>query len=126
MAPGDLPIWRRYQPTHQAEWISVYYDAALGDPAPVDTHSPPTNVDMWQRITRLRADAIIRTRKGWTIIEVRPSAGPAALGALATYRSAWRKDPPDNQPVSALLVTDQTTPTVTTAADELQIQIIIA
>jgi hypothetical protein len=78
---------------------------------------------MWQRITRLRADAIVITLDGWIIVEVRPHAGPAALGALFTYLATWQAHPPTKDPVTALLITDQVTKDLRLAADNLGIPI---
>jgi len=123
MAIGDVPLWRRYQAKHALDWIAVYYDSALGEPAPAPEGQTPGQIDMWQRITRLRADAVILTPAGWYIVEVRPHAGPAALGALFTYLATWKAEPVDPRPVSAVLITDQATPDLRLAADKLGIPI---
>jgi hypothetical protein len=123
MAIGDVPLWRRYQAKHALDWIQVYYDSALGEPATPPEGQTPAQIDMWQRITRLRADAIILTRDGWIIAEVRPHAGPAALGTLYTYLITFEADPPTKDPVTALLITDQVTPDLRLAADKLGIPI---
>lgn len=123
MAPRDVPLWRRYQAKHAHTWTSVYYDPALGEPAPAPEGQTSEQLDMWQRITRLRADAVIFTGTAWIIVEVRPSAGPSALGSLYAYLTTWRAEPPDQRPVSALLVTDQVTLDLTLTAVKLGIPI---
>ncbi len=123
MAPFDLPLWTRYHRAHANEWTAVYYDVALGEGATFPEKFPLVQEPMWRRITKQRADAVILKPTGWTIVEVRPAAGPAALGALLSYVALWQADPPDSQPLAWLLITDVDNADLLRAAATLNVPI---
>lgn len=125
MAPLDLPLWRRYQKSTAHTWIAVYFDVAIGEGAPLAANGDRATLDMWQRITRQRADVVTLSRLGWTIVELRPNAGPSALGSLLSYRALWQQDPPDKQPLAILLVTDQVTRDLRLAATKLGVPLLV-
>lgn len=116
MAAADLPLWREWIHSHHHHFDALFFDAALGtapDPGP---EQPENYRYAWIRLNRYRADVIAVSPTGWTIIEVRPRAGASAIGALLTYRQAWFLDPPDDRPVTLILVTDQVRPEIAALA----------
>ena len=125
MAPRDLPLWRRYRQSTARFWTAVYFDVALGEGAPLPTNGSRLTLDMWQRITRQRADVVTLSRAGWTIVELRPNAGPSALGTILSYRVLWKADPPDRRPLAILLVTNQTTQDLELAATKLGVPLLM-
>lgn len=126
MAPLDLPIWTRYRPTAENRWTTIYYDAALGAGAAAPDSATAEQLHMWQRITRLRADAIAVGPAGWELIEVRHQAGPGAIGSLHTYLTLWKVDPPDTRPIRGIIVTNATTVDLIVSAEPLGITIDVA
>ncbi len=106
MSKRDVALWYRFLDAHGPEYQAFFYDTALGD----GTDPGPDQADAYRfgfiRITRLRADAVGVRPVGWTIFEVRPAAGAGAFGAITTYLTLWKGDPPDGRPVDGILITD--------------------
>lgn len=107
MTLRDYPLWFRFLDKHAKDYDAFFYDAALGPGTDVGPDEPDNYRFAFLRLTRLRADAIGVTKQAWTIFEVRPTAGSAALGALLAYGAAWRGAPPDARQLILTLVTDQ-------------------
>lgn len=102
----DLTIWRGFQRRFRTRYQRLFFDAALGRGAKVTEPVRPSVAAAWERLTRFRADVVGDTGAGWELIELRPNAGPGAIGALQVYTTLWREGPPDARPLRAVLVTD--------------------
>lgn len=106
VSQNDLVLWEQFRRFFASEFRRFFFDVALGrgqDPGP---NIPLGVADAWRRLTRFRADVVADTETAWTIIELRPNAGPGAIGALQVYTTLWNQGPPDDRPVRGLLVTD--------------------
>jgi len=108
MSSQDWAIWQRWHAFRAKDFMGFYYDCAVGE----GTKPPEGGTDKqraaWIRITQKRIDAIgIRADAIW-IIEVRPSAGSSAMGALLTYDHLLKDDNPFALPIRLALVTDAT------------------
>lgn len=109
VSQNDLVLWEQFRRLFAQDFRRFFFDVALGtgqEPAP---NTPVGVAAAWRRLTRFRADVVADTAERWTIIELRPNAGPGAIGALQTYTTLWTQEPPDTRPVDALLVTDTCT-----------------
>jgi hypothetical protein len=106
MSPRDLALWRPWLAQNATRFTAWFFDVALGEPYDPGPHMGPNYRYAAIRLSRLRADAVGVSPQGWTLIEVRPFAGASALGALLTYLTLWRTDPPDQRPITGLLVTN--------------------
>lgn len=123
MSARDVPLWRAWRLAHASEYVAFFFDVALGDGTDVGAAATATLRFAFLRLTRFRADAIGARPDGWDIIEVRPAAGAAALGALTTYNALWHEDPPDTRPVRQILVTDRIKPDIARLAGASGIRI---
>lgn len=112
----DFPLWEAFRRRHASEYVAFYFDVALGRGSDVAGNVSQAVADSWRRLTRLRADVVGDTGVGWDIIELRPNAGPGAIGAVASYVALWFEGPPDQRPVHAILVTDRCSPDIKTVA----------
>jgi hypothetical protein len=110
MSPKDYAIWQRYRQTFLPPARALYFDIALGKGDRPETPALPPVDSMWRRVTSFRADLIIDTPDGWTLVELRDNAGAGALGALILYGDLWTEDPPDSRPLTLQLVTNTTHP----------------
>lgn len=116
MSAGDWPIWERFKVKYSDQFQGYYYDVALGTPAPVPPDVESGLVQMWERLTVYRIDAVGVRGDEWWIIEVRPDAGPGALGALMTYGTLWDIEAKELPQKRLVLVTDQLRPDIQKAA----------
>lgn len=123
VSQDDLVLWETFRRLSASEFRRFFFDVALGrgqDPGP---NVAPSVAAAWRRLTRFRADVVGDTETEWTIIELRPNAGPGAIGALQVYTTLWRQEPPDGRPLRALLVTDDCTDDIRVVASLAGIEI---
>jgi len=106
MSPEDTTIWKKYKYKILSEADAMYFDVGLGGQTEVPPGTPEEMARMWLRNTQKRADVVLETTNGWTIIELRENATSSAAGRLLQYRELWNQDPPDNKPVILRLVSN--------------------
>jgi hypothetical protein len=70
------------------------------------------NEEDWNqdKLYRLRIDVIAGSPLGIDIIEVKPNAGPAAIGQLKSYKTLYVRDEEPASDVGMILVTDKRQP----------------
>lgn len=103
----DLVIWEEFRRLHAKDYVRFYFDVALGTGEDSPAGTRPSVAEAWKRLTRFRADVVGDTGQEWHLIELRPNAGPGAIGAMQTYSTLWLVDPPDRRPVRSIIVTDR-------------------
>lgn len=124
MSSQDLPLWDRFQDKFGSEFLGFHFDAALGTPSEVPAGTEPNMVKMWTRLTSKRIDAVGVKSDSYWLIEVRPEAAAGALGTILTYRAAWLKDPPDNKPITSVIVSNVFDPDIIENAKAFDITLI--
>lgn len=107
MVGRDLGIWAQFRQRLPFPYRGFHFDVSLGTPPAEIPHTPPRLMDAWRFLLSRRIDAVGILPERWDIIEIRRGAGQAAIGALRMYAFLWRQDPPDQRPVTLLLVTDR-------------------
>ncbi len=103
----DLILWEQFRRRYAGDYQRLYFDVALGTGEDSPEGTRPAVADAWRRLTKFRADVVGDTGTGWHLIELRPNAGPGAIGALQSYSTLWQMGPPDGRPLHVLLVTDR-------------------
>jgi len=103
----DLLLWEQFRRRFAKDYVRFYFDVALGSGEESPAGTNPNVAAAWQRLTRFRADVVGDLGNEWHLIELRPNAGPAAVGAIQTYSTLWNMSPPDARPVKAIVVTDR-------------------
>jgi len=106
MSKLDLTVWEKFLARAAAEWTMVAYDVALGGVMPATLEISDDERRGWQYSTAMKLDALLRNADGITIVEVKPEASTAGIGAAACYRVLAERELPDLGPVSAMLVCD--------------------
>lgn len=107
ISADDLGLWEQFRKLHAGDYQRFYFDVALGTGEDSPPNTRPSVAEAWKRLTMFRADVVGDTGKEWHLIELRPNAGPGALGAVQTYSTLWLNGPPDTRPVKPILVTDR-------------------
>jgi len=103
----DLLLWKRFKQLHAKDYIAFYFDVALGSGEDAGPGVNENVAKAWNRLTKFRADVVGDTGEEWHLIELRPNAGPGAVGAIQTYSTLWLTAPPDKRPVKPIIVTDR-------------------
>lgn len=112
----DLILWEEFRRRHAKDYIGFYFDVALGAGEEAVPGTSENVARAWQRLTRFRADVVADTGNEWHLIELRPNAGPGAVGSIQTYMTLWSIKPPDSRPVKAFIVTDRCSRDIRTVA----------
>jgi hypothetical protein len=119
MAKHDARIWERFLDVYGAQFQSVAYDVALGGFNLSEVLGSEQERQAWRYSTALKVDAIgLREQECW-IIEVKPHAGTAALGACLAYAVMAELDGFTPLPLIPCVVTDYTSEDVRFCARQL-------
>lgn len=124
VSQNDLVLWEQFRRNFSLQFRRFFFDVAIGQGTSSPPNTPVNVASAFRRLTRFRADVVGDTADLWTIIELRPNAGPGALGALQVYQTLWRQDPPDSRPVRSLLVTDDCNQDIKAVAGLVGIEVI--
>lgn len=103
----DLVLWEEFRRRSAKDYEAFYFDVSLGTGEPAGPGVSDNVAKAWQRLTRFRADVVGDTGKEWHLIELRPNAGPGAVGSVQTYMTLWTIAPPDGRSIKAIIVTDR-------------------
>lgn len=112
----DLILWEQFRRVSAKDYIAFYFDVALGSGEEATAGVSESVAKAWQRLTRFRADVVGDTGKEWHLIELRPNAGPGAVGSVQTYMTLWTIAPPDGREVKPIIVTDRCSRDIRTVA----------
>ena len=102
----DLQLWEIFRRRWSKDYVAFYFDVALGEGEGAGPNISAKVAEAWRRLTRFRADVVGDTGTEWHLIELRPNAGPGAIGALQTYSTLWGTGAPDARPIRPILVSD--------------------
>lgn len=106
MKPADVLIWERFIKTNPDEYTSVDYDVLVGTGRRHEGAAEPELVDGFEILTKKKID-VVGYRGGFAhIIEIKPNAGPSALGQVISYEILYKRDINQNIPTKSILLTD--------------------
>lgn len=103
----DLLLWEEFRRRSANDYVAFYFDVSLGSGEDAGPGVSEAVAKAWRRLTRFRADVVGDTGKEWHLIELRPNAGPGAVGSVQTYMTLWTIAPPDGRTVIPIIVTDR-------------------
>lgn len=103
----DLVLWEQFRRLYSKDYVALYFDVSLGTGEEIKGPVSENVARAWQRLTRFRADVVGDTGKEWHLIELRPNAGPGAVGSVQTYSTLWTIAPPDGRSLRSIIVTDR-------------------
>lgn len=112
ISTDDLTLWEQFRRLYAKDYERFYFDVALGSGEDSPENTRVSVAEAWKRLTMFRADVVGDTGQEWHLIELRPNAGPGAIGALQTYSTLWLTDPPDKRVLVPILVTDRCSPDI--------------
>lgn len=106
MKPRDIEIWERFLVAYPKEYQAVQYDFHVGDPPgfnPLYDDGTDKNQDA---LYRLKIDVIGHRGNALDIVELKPDAGPSAIGQVTAYKTLYLRDEAPKLPVNVVIVTN--------------------
>lgn len=92
MLPADAVIWTRYLRKPVVPMLRVWYDLHVGKPVEAAIDQPEYIRLVAFGVSRKRIDVVAKVKAGWWVIEVKPVAGPVALGQVVNYSRLFRTE----------------------------------
>ena len=92
MKPADISIWERFIQANPQAYDHVYYDFWVGSPPPFNpiVHDPTQGSA--DGLYRRKIDVVAYKGNQIDIIELKPKAGPSALGQVRGYLALYMRD----------------------------------
>lgn len=106
MSVADTEIWNRFLAKYPDEYDRVQYDFHVGDPPPFNPlmdNGEDKNQDL---LYKFRIDVIGHKGNDVDLIEVKPNAGPSALGQIRSYKTLYERDEEPTGRVNLVIITD--------------------
>lgn len=90
----DVATWEKWVAKHAGEWDAVAYGVAVGGVTPDLADLTPKERAGWKYTTALKIDVLLRVGHDVTVVEVKPAASTAALGAALSYARLLAREEP--------------------------------
>lgn len=85
MLAEDIEVWSEFLKDPPFEILGVWYDLRVGKPVTVAPGGGELDLKIAAGMTKKRIDAVVRTRGGYLVIEIKPFGSYLALGQALTY-----------------------------------------
>jgi len=125
MSSEDYEIWTRFMAREPSIYKAFYFSVLVGDPAMPTKDLEPEMARVVEHASRRRIDVVGETDDGWEIIELRNNAGPGAIGSVLAYKVLWEADPPDERPVTPIIITNTADANLYYACTVLEIPLLL-
>lgn len=119
MFPADIEIWERFLERYGQYYKAFAYDVKVGVGRKPLPHWEPEIQRMYLTLTKKRIDAVGFQNEFVDIIEVKPNAGPSAVGQVITYKLLFEREYSTTKEVRAMIVTDREVPDMNELAGRL-------
>jgi hypothetical protein len=110
MKPRDIAIWERFIDEYPDAFEKCEYDVFVGDPPAFNTLWDNDEDKNQDALYRLKIDVLGHSPGRMDIVEVKPEAGPGAIGQLEGYYKLFMRDMAAGATVGKVLVTDMERP----------------
>jgi hypothetical protein len=107
MRPGEIALFRRFETLAPLDDALYDFDVRLGRGMPLNPAWPPWLATMATALTQKRVDVVALTSAGTWILEIKPRAGPGAVGQLLTYLSLYAAQHPELAPFHLGVICDR-------------------
>lgn len=85
LKPADEAIWERFMAQWPLAYSQVQYDLNCGEGSQQFSHEDPAIATSWGKLKARKIDVVGFADEYVDIIEVKPHAGPSALGQVVGY-----------------------------------------
>lgn len=107
MRPGEVALFQRFEQLAPLGDALFDFDIRLGRGIPLNPAWPPWLAAMATALTQKRVDVVAITPAGTWILEIKPRAGPGAVGQLLTYLSLYAAQHPELAPFHLGIIADR-------------------
>ena len=125
MPSGDFLLWQRWREQAASLFDRLYFNVRVGEPVPVAEDLPPEYIKMAVASSRRRIDLVGEKGSRWSLVELKWDAGAEALGQILMYKALWLSDPPDNRPVTMIIVTNSLNKDMKIACKAYNVELLI-
>jgi hypothetical protein len=120
----DAKIWTKFLTDNPLENATVAYDVHIGTPAPIPPGLPPNYARMINTLSRKRIDVLILFPNETAVVEVKPYAGPSAIGQTISYTHLVKRELPTLPNPFPCIITDTAQPDMHQICANLQVLLI--
>ncbi len=106
LRPKEIEIWERFIALKPDEYEEVEYDLAFGLLPPFKTVVVPETGGDDRRVYLRRVDVVARKGSRLDFIELKPNAGPGAIGQIKGYITLYKNLVDPNAEINARIITD--------------------
>lgn len=124
MKPADVAIWERFIQKFPDEYDSVDYDVAVGTGQRHEGAADVAIVDGFELLTKKKIDVVGYKGQTVHIIEVKPNAGPSALGQAKSYELLYKRDIDQVSPTRTRLITNIVSADMPHLSDWMEVEVI--
>lgn len=107
LRPGEVELFRRFEQLAPLGDAIYEFDIHLGRGGPIDPSWPAWLIHMATTLTQKRVDLVAHTNAATWILEIKPRAGPGAVGQLLTYRELYIAQRKPTAPVQLGIIADR-------------------
>lgn len=125
MRAGDEVIWDQFVKNHPDFFQSVWYNVPLGDPFPDEQERIKAKANGALEVSQWRIDVLGETPDAFVVIEIRPHADARAIGNVIAYSKLLEKEWQVVKPVVGIVLTDQISPILETAAKLCRVRVMV-
>ena len=121
LRPEDIKVWEAFIDSHPDFYSSVDYDVKVGEGR--DYSSKPDDVfrkDL-ELLSKKRIDVVGYRNNVIDVIELKPKAGPRALGQAVSYASLYRLTFKPEKNVLPVIITDEEIPDMRSLCLEMNV-----
>ncbi len=106
LKPADEAIWERFMNEFPEAYAEVQYDLNCGEGSQQFTHEDPAMTKSWGKLKARKID-VVGFGDGYVdIIELKPHAGPSALGQVLGYVHLYKGYVDPGADARAVIITD--------------------
>lgn len=125
MKPNDVAIWERFMLRNPDAYAEVIYDQPLGEGRQAPEEAEANMAADWKILTQWKADVIAFRDGAIDVIEVKPNAGPSALGQIIAYALLVDKIDELSLPVVPVILTDVERPEMRSICEQMGVTLIV-
>lgn len=125
MRKEDIAIWERFITAYPTAYDTVIYDLAVGSGSPVSPGEEEVLAGGFKTLTQRKIDVVAQAPGTLDIIELKPDAGPSALGQVKGYVTLYKRDVNPSANPRPVLITDRLKPDMKELAEAQGVTLII-
>jgi hypothetical protein len=123
--PIERVLFRRFEMLQPLGPALYQIQFRLGEGMPPDPDWPDWLAQMAKALTQRRVDVLASTPTTDWILEIKPRAGPSALGQLLVYRALYIQQFPDRSTPNLGIIADRNSYDMAAAYSEFNIRLFL-